>query len=117
MLRRRLVFSLLCLGLVSGLAASCHGSEGVPRSARPATGPDLTDGQQFFLPPADRAEIAKRRLLLLDSMSGGTPLSTDNWQGFHVGPIPTRWTVYIGPIPNHWNARVIEVAPTRAVEK
>ena len=99
------------------LAASyCLAEEQAPKAPKVVTGPNLTDGiRNWRLPDANG--LFRSPQSQTATGSGTAPLSTDDWRGFQIGPIPTRWTVYMGPIPNEWNATVEQVRTVRTAAK
>ena len=100
------------------LAASfCLAEEQVPKSPKIVTGPNLADGIHNWRVPDANGLLPSPLQSQTARDAGPTPLSTDDWQGFQIGPIPTRWTVYIGPIPNEWNARVMQARAVRTTAK
>jgi len=106
--------SLLVVSAGAALLASyCLAEEQAPKSPKIVTGPNLTDGIRNWRIP-DGSDLFQSPSQSLTAPGGGSsPLSTDDWRGFQIGPIPTRWTVYMGPIPNEWDARVIQVRTAR----
>ena len=100
------------------LAASfCLAEEQAPKSPKIVTGPNLADGIHNWRIP-DAKELFRRPPESQTARDAGpTPLSTDDWRGFQIAPIPTRWTVYIGPIPKEWNATVMQVPTVKTAAK
>jgi hypothetical protein len=94
----------------------CLAEEQAPKSLKIVTGPNLTDGIRNWSVP-DANGLFRSPQSQTATGSGTTPLSTDDWRGFQIGPIPTRWTVYMGPIPNQWDAAVIQVRTMRTAAK